>query len=365
METSKAKLREVGFRITNLRPGGVFYTLLEMANQGLADLYDLLKSVVPQLYVETATGDWLDLRAADFEVYRKLAQKTQGNVIFGRNAPGGNVVIPAGTIVATGVDRYGERLQFVVTTQTVLEEGSLEVAVPVEAEFAGARYNVGGGQINELVTYIAGIDYVTNTADWITREGTDDETDDELRARVKAKWAQLSVGGGRDAYIAWAQEVPGVVVVQVDDNQPRGQGTVDVIITGTAGLPSQALIDEVQARINERKPLCADVLVVAPTPVVVDITATVYVHPVYGDLTEIQAQAASIIDQMFNYGVETPGIVKASTEFGVPRAAIVSNLMTIEHVVNVALTAPAADVTVLPRELPVKGVVTITTQRVS
>jgi uncharacterized phage protein gp47/JayE len=237
--------------------------------------------------------------------------------------------------------------------------------VPVEAEFAGAKYNVGAGQINQLVTVIPGVDYVTNAADWITREGTDDETDDELRARVKAKWTQLSVGGGRDAYIAWAQEVPGVVVVQVDDNQPRGQGTVDVIITGTAGLPSQALIDEVQARINERKPLCTDVLVVAPTPVAVDITATVYVHPVYGDLAEIQAQAAGIIDQMFNYGVETPGIIKASTEFGVPRAAIIGNLMTIEHVVNVALTAPAADVTVLPRELPVKGLVTITTQRVS
>jgi uncharacterized phage protein gp47/JayE len=366
MEAAKTKLRDLGFRITNLRPGGVFYTLLEMANQGLADLYNLLKTVVPQLYVDTATGDWLDLRAAEYEVYRKLAQKTQGNVIFGRNASGGNVVIPAGTIVATAVDRYGERLQFVVTTQTVLEEGSLEVTVPVEAEFAGAKYNAGSGQISELVTYIAGIDYVTNTADWITREGTDDETDDALRARVKAKWSQLSAGGTRDAYIAWAQEVPGVVVVRVDDQLPRGQGTVDVIITGSAGLPTQDLVDQVQAHIDERKPLCADVLVMGPTPVYVDFDVTLHVHPDHGDLAEIQAEAEDIIDRMFRYDeTDTSGITKVSPEFGVIRAQVIANLMTIEHVLNVTLSAPATDVPVNARELAVKGAVTVRVQRVS
>lgn len=367
MDAAKTKLQDLAFRITNLRPGGVFYTLLEMANQGIADLYTLLQSVVPQLYVDSAAGDWLDLRAAEYEVYRKLAQKTQGNVIFGRSATGPNVVIPAGTIAATAVDRYGERLQYLVTTQTVLEDGQLTVSAPAEAEFAGAAYNVGSDIITQMVTNIAGVDYVTNAADWITREGTDDETDEALRARVKGKWRQLSSGGGRDAYIAWAQEVTGVVVVQVDDQQPRGQGTVDVIITGSAGLPTQDLIDQTQAYIDERKPLCTDVLVVGPTPVTVDITATLHVHPDYGDLAEIQAEAEEIIDAMFQYGVtgDGSGITRLVPEFGVPRALLVANLMTIDYVVNVTLTAPAADVVVTSRELAVKGNVTVTAQRVS
>ncbi len=364
MDATKTRLRDLAFRITNLRAGGVFYTLLEMANQGLADLYSLLKDTTPQLYLDTATGDWLDLRAAEFEVYRKLAQKTQGNVVFGRAAAGGNVVIPAGTVVSTAVDRYGEKLQYIVTAQAVLE--GLEVAVPVEAEFAGAQYNVGAGQINQLVTFIPGVDYVTNAADWITREGTDDETDESLRFRAKGKWSQLSAGGGRDAYIAWAQEVTGVVVVQIDDQHPRGQGTVDVIITGAAGLPTQDLIDQVQAHINARRPLCADVLVLGPTPVEVDFDVTLHVHPDYGDLDEIRAEAEEIIDIMFRYGdTEHADIARVSPEFGVVRAQVIANLMKIEHVVNVTLTAPAADVPVTARELAVKGSVTVTAQRVS
>jgi len=364
MDATKTRLRDLAFRITNLRAGGVFYTLLEMANQGLADLYSLLKDTMPQLYLDTATGDWLDLRAAEFEVYRKLAQKTQGTVTFGRNAAGGNVVIPAGTVVSTAVDRYGEKLQYIVTTQAVLE--GLEVAVPVEAEFAGARYNVGAGQISQLVTFVAGVDYVTNAAAWITREGADDETDDSLRARAKGKWSQLSVGGTRDAYIAWAQEVPGVVVVRVDDQLPRGQGTVDAIITGSAGLPTQDLIDQVQARIDERKPLCADVLVIGPAPVTVDFDVTLHVHRDYGDLAEIQAEAEEIIDIMFRYGdTNYPEIQKVSPEFGVIRAQVIANLMAIEHVLNVTLTVPAADVPVTARELAVKGSVAVTAQRVS
>jgi len=47
------------------------------------------------------------------------------------------VIIPAGTIAATEVDRNGERFQYSVSSQTVLEEGALSVEVPVEAEFPG------------------------------------------------------------------------------------------------------------------------------------------------------------------------------------------------------------------------------------
>jgi len=88
MDATTTRLREIAFRITNLRPGGVFYTLLEMANQGLADLYELMKTTVTQSYVATATGEWLDLKAAEYEVYRKLAERTRGNVVFGRSTAG-------------------------------------------------------------------------------------------------------------------------------------------------------------------------------------------------------------------------------------------------------------------------------------
>jgi uncharacterized phage protein gp47/JayE len=366
MAAGKTKLRDLSFRITNLRPGGVFYTLLEMANQGLADLYELLRDNTPNLYLDTAEGDWLDFKAAEYEVYRKAAQKTQGNVTFGRSASSGNVVIPAGTIVATPVDAAGDSLQFSVITQTVLPDGQTTITVPVEAEFAAANYNVGTGLINHLVTYIAGIDYVSNSEDWITREGTDEETDDSLRLRVSLRWQQLSTGAGRDAYISWAQEIPGVAVINIDDQHPRGQGSIDVIITSAAGIPSQALIDEVQSHLDIKKPLTANVLALGPTPVTIDWDIDLYVDPDHGDLDEIEAQAAQIIDIMFMYGdTDHPEIKKVSTSLGVICAQAIANLMTIENVDNVVINQPAADVPITARQLAIKGTVTVTAERIS
>jgi uncharacterized phage protein gp47/JayE len=354
-----ARLRQAGFRITNLRPGGVFYTLLEVTGQGLADLYNLLKQVASQMYLDTAVGDWLDLKVAEFGVARKPAVKARGNVTFYRAGASGNVVIPAGTVVATPVDRTGKRLQFVVTADTVLQEGSGQVEVPVEAELAGAAYNVGPGTINQLVTHIAGVT-VSNGENWLTREGADTEDDDSLRKRAKMVWTTAATGGTKAAYIAWGLEVPGVVVVRVNDQHPRGQGTVDVIITGTAGIPSADLVAQVQAYIDERRPLCADVLVMGPEPVAVDFNVVLYVARDYGDTSGIAAQAAEVIDIMFRYGDrDHPEIRKASPDYGVSRAQVISNLMTIPDVVNVELIAPAEDVPVNTYQLAVKGAVDI------
>lgn len=354
MNDTRDRLRSRRFRITNWRPGGVFHTLVAIANQGLADLYALLRDVAGQMYLATATGFWLDARAAEYECYRLEAQKTLGQVVFGRHEAGTNVVIPAGTIVATRTDRRGERLQFFVREQTVLEEDRLEVLVPVIAEFAGAKFNVGSGQITEIITPVAGIDYVTNNAGWITREGSDEEDDESLRARAMGRWNELAIGPGDAAYRNMAAQVPGVATVQIDSHHPRGQGTVDVIISGTSGMPTPALIQEVQAVIDENKALCADVLVVAPEPVEVDWDVLIYAHRDYGDLQEIQAEAAAVVDNI---------IARASAPYGIIRAQALAGMMQIEHVVNVAIRQPADDVPISRRQLAVRGTVNIEVTR--
>ncbi|TEB09132.1 baseplate J/gp47 family protein [Pelotomaculum propionicicum] len=370
LDESKAKLKELKFRITNLRPGGVFHTLMEIGHQGLADLYSLLGKITPQIYLDTATGFWLDFKAADYETYRWPAQKTLGNVVFGRNAPGGNKIIDAGKIVATEIDLSGNRLKYIVAAKTVLEAGQLEVAVPVKAEFEGAAYNVGAGQITFLLTYIDGIDYVRNDDGWITREGTDDEDDESLRARAKKKWNTLSVGPGADAYRYWASQVPGTVVIDVDDQHPRGQGSIDVIIASTSGIPTQSLIDAAQAMLDKKKALCANVLAVGVEPVVVDWDVILYVDHELADLNEedrteqlaaIKAQGEEIIDIMFQYGdTEHADIEKISIRYGVIREQAIGNLLKIDYVIKPVINQPAADVPVTSRQLAVKGTVNVT-----
>ncbi|WP_027364027.1 baseplate J/gp47 family protein [Desulfotruncus alcoholivorax] len=365
MNSTVSALRNSAFRITNFRPGGVFYTLLEKCNQGVADLYALLKSIAPQMYLDTATEDWLDLKAAEYGVLRKLEQKTIGLVGFCRNADGPNVIIPPGTVVTTETDRYGDRLKFTTTSQAVLTEGSLRVDVEVTAEFAGSIYNVGEGMINKLLTNVPGVDYVTNSESWVTREGTDTESDDSLRQRAKDRWSQLSQGAGDDAYISWAQEIPGVVVVNVDSQHPRGQGTVDVIITGTAGIPSDDLVSTVQEYLDKKKSLIADLLVIKPEPVQVDFEVILYLDPDYGDESEIQAEAESVIDIMFNYGdIEHPDIKKVSPEYGLLVDQVRFNLLSIDYVIKANIISPIDDIAVSKRQLLVKGAVNVTVQRV-
>ncbi len=364
IEASITRLKNLGFRITNFNPGGVFRTLLEECHQAAADLYNLFQNTLMQFFVDSATGTWLDYKAADVTVFRKAAVKTKGNVVMGRSVATNAVTIPAGKIIRTDMDSSGKELRYFVTTDTILAAGTLEGPVPVEAEFAGASYNAGTNQITTLVTYIAGIDYVRNDADWITQEGSDEEIDDALRIRTKDRWNQLSLGATALAYISWAKEVTGVVEAMVDSDQPRGAGTVDVVIIGTAGVPSQALLDSVQSKLDEKKSLIADVLAVAPSAVNIDINVTVTVHPIYGDLTVISNEVDAILTYIFNYGDTTrPTISKVDPTRGLTRAQIISNLMSITNVINVTVTAPAADVTATVRQLLVKGTVTKTVQR--
>jgi len=365
MDSAKAKLQDLKFKITNLRPGGVFYTLLEIPSQGLADLYKLLKSVVPQIYLNTSTGIWLEANAADRGVYRKEAQKTQGKVIMGRYSTGENVVVTEGKIVATEVNIKGERLKYMVTAKTVMESNALEVEVPVEAEFAGAEYNVGADMITEMVTNIDGVDYIRNEDDWITREGADTESDESLRQRAQAKWNELAQGGIDNSYKSWAQSIPGVVVVQVDSQHPRGQGTVDVIITGTGGIPSDDLIAQVQERLDQKKSLVADVLVIKPEPVQVDFDVVLYLNPDYGEEDAVKAEAEQIIDIMFQYGdTDHPEISKVSPEYGLIIDQVRHNLLNIDHVVKAPINSPIEDITVSKRQLLVKGNVNVSVQRV-
>ena len=174
IDDARLKLAAGDSKITNWTVGGVFRTLIEVCCWGLAQLYSLLLTVIPMGFLEYATGKWLDLKAADVDVTRRIAVKTQGRVLFSRSGETDDlnmvVVISAGSIVKTNILDDGKELRYSVTQEMILASGETSIAVPVEAEFAGSAYNVGDGYIRVLVTHIPGIDVVTNSADWLTLE---------------------------------------------------------------------------------------------------------------------------------------------------------------------------------------------------
>lgn len=285
-------------KVTNYNSGGVFRTFLEIVAKAKFKFMELLSNVLKQTNPKTATGKWLDVWAGAVGLTRHAATKVQGTVYFTRESSSGNVVIPVGTIVSTSIDNKGNRYRFMTISEVVLADGTQEVAASVTAEFAGAAYNVGTTTIVQIQSAIAGVDGVENRTGWIVSEGTDEETDEQLRERYFLRWDELAQGSTKRAYIGYAKRVNGVIDVEVDDSFPRGPGTVDIYITGAAGLPTQSLIDEVQSEIEDNKPIASDALVKAPTAVSLDPTIYIYMYPGVGT-DGVQTTAESVINALF------------------------------------------------------------------
>jgi uncharacterized phage protein gp47/JayE len=213
------------------------------------------------------------------------------------------VPIPAGRVVRTKPDGAGRIYRYVTTAAAILPDGAGEIAVAVEAEDYGPAANATAGQICEIVTVIPGVDAVENRVDWLVTEGNDVEQDVPLRLRYQLAWKVLN-GCTKYAYEAWAREVTGTVGVKILDQHPRGQGTVDVVITGAAGIPTPALLDAVSANIlgtgndDEKNPINDDVEIKGPSEVLVDYVAQLELTG--GDPELLTAAAENRIRALFS-----------------------------------------------------------------
>lgn len=364
MTQAREKMSESS--ITNWNTGGVFKTLAALCMQGIADLYTLIyETILPNSYAKTAKGKWLDFIAEDVDVQRHLATKTIGNVKFIRNeAVTGAIKIESGSIVKTPMTANGEELRYFVIEDVILEADCNEIAVKCQAEFEGAEYNVGQGTISILVTHINGIS-VSNDADWVANEGTDEEDDESLRERYFLRWNELSTGSTALAYKSWAKSVTGVLDAAVNDMHPRGQGTVDVIITSSDGVPTEALKKAVLNYIETKRPQCADVLVKEANLIPINITVEIWLPIDEGDTEKTIAEAAKVIQAMFvpNKDRKDISIQKIGRAFY--NARLNKYLMGIDSVFNVVIASPANDVLVESGDLISRNEINITVKRVN
>lgn len=331
---------------------GIARGIIELFAWGLWQLYNFLAVVHKQAIPLQATGDWLDTHAAQVDENRKPATKARGNVLFWRGDGTGNIRIPAGRIVRTQPDGKGDIYRYVTDELAVLPDGAASVAVPATAEEYGRGANAAAGQICELVTPVDGISRVSNAADWLLEEGADAESDVALRRRYVLAW-QSQAGITRAAYEAAALSVPGVVDVYVADQHPRGEGTVDVIVQGAAGMPTQKLLEDVRAALDATIVINHDLLVRAPDPVKVSVRAALEL--ISGDADAIRAEAENWVRAMFSYG-DDPAIPRFSIGKDVVRDRLASGLVGISGVKRIRWESPVEDV-----EIPAGGLAILDT----
>lgn len=320
---------------------GIARGFIELFAWGQWQLYNFLNTVHRQAIPREATGAWLDLHAAQVGLTRKPATKATGKVLFLRGEMAGNIRIPAGRIVRTLPDGKGDIYRYVTSALTVLPEGADSVAVPVTAEEYGQGANAAVGQICELVTPVEGIAGVANTADWLTEEGADEEQDTSLQRRYVLAW-QSQAGVTRAAYEAAALSVPGVEDVYVADQHPRGEGTVDVVVQGSAGIPTESLLEEVRAALDQSIVINHDLLVKAPESISVEVRAVLEL--LSGDAASIVSVAEEWVRLMFSPGDSS--IPRFTIGKDVVRDRLASGLVGIDGVKRVVWDSPSGDIVI-------------------
>ncbi len=351
-----AELQEAGFIITNFHSGGIFYTMLMIVLRVKIELIQLLRTVLNNLFVSHATGVWLDLKMADYSKKRKKAQKTQGLVTVSRlDAEGEAVKIPKGTVFKTVQDINGEELRFFALEAAVLQKGAQTVEVPVEAEIEGTRYNVPQEQITRTLTYLGEIS-VSNARDWITREGSDTEDDESARTRTLRSWSELAQRAIEDTFVNTAESVPGVLFAQADCLHPRGQGTVDVIVTGTAGEATEGLLNDVRKAVAQIAGPYDNILVKSSVTDPQDIAVTVTVSNA-PDNSQIENRVRTILTGLLavRRGRRLHELTCSDINLAIRSGC--------DTVTNAVVTVPDADVRLSRDKVIISGVISVTVER--
>ncbi len=210
----------------------------------------LLLQLLPNMFLKSAKGPFLELFGWAVNLPKKLAEKAEGILIFNRVLTAGEVVIPVGTIVQSPV--INGKVYHVVTAQSAtLLDGVASITVPCVAAEVGAGYNLPAGFYGVLPVPLAGIDSVTNPVNWLQSAGADEEKDDDYRLRIRN---QFTAGNQFHTDAVYTKIITSFANINTrnvffEHNAPRGPGTANAYILMDVGQPSQQLLADIESHV--------------------------------------------------------------------------------------------------------------------
>lgn len=246
------------------REGSIVYDMLAPSAHRWELVGFALDAILKLGFIDSATGEYIDKRAAEQGLTRKPAEYAKGVVTFTGAA---NTIIPQGFMVMTdeGVEFFTDE------NATIGDAGTVDISCT--AAVGGTISNVASNKIVQFEETSLEIATVNNAKPFYG--GIDQETDDELRARYLTK-VQNPVGSGNIYhYQEWALSVSGVTKARVFPLWD-GNGTVKVVVTGQNGrAPGHEILTAVEAAIAENAPIGATVTVAAVEELPIIVSATV------------------------------------------------------------------------------------------
>ena len=302
LSTLVALAAVAGFPAYSWQSGTVPRTFFELEALSYADLSQVIGAIASGGFVDYAEGPWLTLRAAQgYNLTRKAAVYAQGTALL--TDAGGIGPYPINDAGQVVVESGGTRYRVVSSADYPLPRTlplSGTVTVTLEAEVPGIGGNLPDGSAFEMVTSLPGVTVEQVTppgGTWLTQQGSNEETDSELRLRCKARWGELGYGATAAAYQFWAltasDEVTRVAVAE-----PTGDGTVSVYVAGASGAISVPGLALVQAYINARRPQCVVPTAYNATQVTVALAGEVKVKAAQSNAA--QAAAATALATYFS-----------------------------------------------------------------
>jgi uncharacterized phage protein gp47/JayE len=239
---------------------------------GLAHLTLLyIDWLAKQLLPDTAETVWLDrhgniwLVNADGSTGRKGPTLAKGTITMTGTE---GLIVPISTVVSNT-----SGVQYETTAQITI--GLAETPVNVLALTAGTVGNMNAGDLLTVVSPPIGV----NSAAIVVElgGGTDEETDDELRARVLLRIQEPPMGGDATDYEQWTLAVSGVTRAWCFP-QEMGIGTctvrfmMDDLRADNGGFPLPDDVDAVAAYLDTVRPVTVkDMFVEAPIPYPINV----------------------------------------------------------------------------------------------
>lgn len=315
----------------------LFNVLARVFSGVVHGLYGYLDYLSKQILPDTADDEYLVRHASIWGLIRKPASPAIGNVTFTGN---NGSVIPVGTLL-----QRSDSVEFATDAEVIITTGTATVAVT--AEILGAIGNTDPNASLNLVSVIAGANSkATVDANGLTN-GSDQENNTSLRQRLLSRIQQPPHGGALFDYEAWALEVSGVTRAWVSPLE-LGVGTVTVRFVrddDVSIIPDLAEVQAVQDYIDGLRPVTADVIVVAPIAVALDLT--IELTP---SSSPVQAAVQAELQDLLRRESQPSGTILVSHL----REAISIAAGETDH----NLVSPSADVTHSTGEMAIMGTIT-------
>lgn len=359
--------------------GSVAPSLIEVQAAAEQDYLQAQPIVVQGGLNSTAEGDALTVQSHEvYENDREPGTVTTGYVRLTDVGNGGPFTFLATSLLlqagATSNLRFmGVQAAVTGLNSTTLPRGG-SVDVVVVAQDVGVEYaQIGIGTLNFYVSgRLPGVT-AQNPSDWLTKysgqPGTDEESDEALRARNLARW-DAGVGSPERVYGEWAVAATASNAATADQITRTATytgldifdpGRIDVIIASNTGAVSGTVVTQVQdyiapAEIGGSKiPETARAVVASAVANNVAVTATLKVQSTF-NTAAFQAQTAANLATYFS-SVPIGGLVSAERviEVLLYQAGVGAGV-----IVDADVTAPLLDVQLQYDEVAVASPVTLT-----